>query len=107
MGLKVRVPSSNTVKVRVGNENTTKVVASNLTDLSSVNSISALTDVDITGIQDNYVLQYNSSTGKFIGVDPDQILSDAAVGGIPGDFINVLDSDPNRTDNIDFDGGVF
>lgn len=107
MGLKVRVPSSNTIKVRIGNENTLKVVASNLTDLTTVNSLSALTDVDLTGIQDNFVLQYNSSTGKFIGVDPDQILSDAAVGGIPGDFINVLDTDPNRVDNIDFDGGAF
>jgi len=107
MGLKVRIPSSNTIKIRVGNQNSTKVVASNLTDLSTVNSLSSLTDVDLTGIQDNYVLQYNSTTGKFIGVDPDQVLSDAAAGGIPGDFINVLDSDPNRVDNVDFDGGQF
>lgn len=107
MGIKIRVPSTNTIKVRVGNENTTKVVASNLSDLSSVYSLDGLTDVDTTGIQDNYVLQYDASSGKFIFVDPDQILADAVPGGIPGSFINVLDTDTSRPDNIDFDGGNF
>lgn len=104
MSIKVRVPHSNTIKIRVGDQNSIKVVSSNL---SSGNTLSTLNDVDIVGIQDNYVLQYDSATGKFIGVDPDQILQDAVPGGIPGDFINVLDTDPTRPDNIDFDGGQF
>lgn len=100
--INVKVGNQNQIKVKVGNQNAIKVVASNL----SASSLGGVT-IDLTGIQDNYVLQYNASTQTIIAVDPDQILQDAVPGGIPGDFINVLDSDPNRTDNIDLDGGNF
>jgi len=93
---------SNQIRVKVGNQNTIKVVASNL----GGNSIGGV-QIDLNGIQDNYVLQYDASVQKIIAVDPDQVLQDAVPGGIPGDFINALDSDPNRTDNIDIDGGNF
>jgi len=93
---------SNQIRVKVGNQNAIKVVASNL----GGNSIGGI-QIDLNGIQDNYVLQYDASVQKIIAVDPDQVLQDAVPGGIPGDFINALDSDPNRTDNIDIDGGNF
>lgn len=107
MAVRVRVPSSNSIKVRSGDQSAIKVVASNLSDVASLTSLSGLSDVDLTGVSDTFVLQYDSATQKWKGVDPDQILQDAVPGGIPGDFINALDTDPNRADNIDFDGGVF
>lgn len=96
---------SNSFRVRVGSQNAIKVVASNLSSAGQV--IGGIT-VDFTGIQDNYVLQYDASTQRIIAVDPDQVLSDAAAdGSIPGNFVNVLDTDTTRPDNIDFDGGNF
>jgi len=100
--------SFNAVRVRVGGRNATKVVASNLSALASITTIGGLIDVDTSNKADNYVLSYNASANRWEAVDPDQILSDAASdGSIPGEFINILDTDTTRTDNIDFDGGQF
>lgn len=107
----IKVQPQNTLKITVGPSQTSKVISSqiaaNTEALALVSSLLGLNDVDSTGLQDNYVLQYDSTDQKFKFVDPDQILQDAVPGGIPGDFINVLDTDTNRVDNIDFDGGNF
>lgn len=107
----IKVQPQNSIKITVGPSQTTKVVSSQLAAneevINFVNSLQGLLDVDTTGLQDNYVLQYDGNDNKFKFVDPDQVLQDAVPGGIPGDFINVLDTDLNRTDNIDFDGGNF
>lgn len=100
----IKIQPQNTLKVTVGPSPATKVVSS---VSSNISNLSSLIDIDTTGLQDNYVMQYDASDQKFKFVDPDQILSDAVPGGIPGDFINSLDTDPNRVDNIDFDGGNF
>lgn len=100
--------SFNAVRVRVGGRNATKVVASNLSALASITTLGGLVDVDTSNKANNYVLSYNTAANRWEAVDPDQILSDAAAdGSIPGDFINILDTDTSRTDNIDFDGGQF
>ena len=72
---------------------------------SEVANLSDLSDVDVTGIQDNYVLIYNSSTGKFVAENPDNVLSNAVTSGLPSDFVNKLDVDLD--DKIDLDGGGF
>ena len=96
--------SFNAVRVRVGGKNSTKVVASNGCT-ASVTSINSLTDVDASGKAILTLLRYNSNTTKWEAVDPDQILIDAAAdGSIPASFINILDTDLSRTDNIDLDG---
>lgn len=103
----IKVQPQNTLKVTVGPTQTTKVISSQIAANQSTTALVGLADVDITGLQDNYVLQYDASSQKFKFVDPDQVLSDAVPGGIPGEFINVLDTDTSRVDNIDFDGGNF
>ena len=95
---------SNSFKVRLGSQNAIQVVASNL---SSAGQVIGGIAVDLSNIQDNFVLQYNASIDKIVAVDPDQVLQDAVPSGIPNDFINVLDTDLNRGQNIDFDGGNF
>lgn len=72
---------------------------------SDVGNLSDLDDVNVSGVQDGYVLTYNSSTGQFVAVNPDNILSNAVEGGLPNDFINELDTDLD--DKIDLDGGGF
>lgn len=85
-------------------------VANKLTDLIDVNS------TGITTTAYNYVLVYDAPTNEFKFVDPDDILvsaasttqsSSSAGNGLPGVFINALDSNQARTDNVDFDGGSF
>ena len=100
----VRVGNLNTTRVRLGSQNATQVVASNL---SSAGQVIGGIAVDFSNIQDNFVLQYDANLNKIIAVNPDQVLQDAVPGGIPDDFINVLDTDLNRGQNIDFDGGNF
>jgi hypothetical protein len=88
--------------------------------LSNVaNKLVDLVDVNPTGITStsfNYLLAYDASTQKFQFVDPDDVLvsaastiqsSSSAGDGLPVQFINALDTDPNRIANIDLDGGSF
>lgn len=106
----IKVQPQNNIKVTVGPSQTTKVVSSqisaNIEATAFVSSLVNLVDVDSAGVQDNYVMQYDSSTQKFKFVDPDQVLLDS-LPDIPAGFINALDTNPDRVDNIDFDGGYF
>lgn len=68
-----------------------------------------LTDVEISGNNDKYVLMYDASTGKWRDRNPDEVLS-AAVSepiqpGLPTDFENQLDIDLDN--RIDLDAGSF
>lgn len=70
-----------------------------------VANLSDLQDVDITGLEDGYVLIYDGASQKYKAVNPDDVLSGALEGGLPNDFINTLDTDLD--DKIDLDGGGF
>jgi hypothetical protein len=72
---------------------------------SEVANLADLDDVNISGIQNGYVLTYDASSGEFVAVDPDDVLSNAINDGLPNDFINELDVDLD--DKIDLDGGSF
>lgn len=66
-------------------------------------NLSELSDVQISGDNDKYVLMYDAASEKWIDVNPDEVLSAAATEpispGIPDDFENVLE--------IPFDAGEF
>ena len=104
MTYKVSV-SSNSYSVKQKSAAKFKVTAILGTGASEVANLSDLSDVNVSGIQNGYVLTYNSSTGQFVAVDPDNVLSNAVTGGLPTDFINKLDTDLD--DKIDLDGGGF
>jgi len=72
---------------------------------SEVANLSDLSDVDVSGLQDNYVLIYNAAAGKFVAENPDNVLSNAVTGGLPNTIINELDT--ALDDKIDLDGGAF
>lgn len=85
-------------------------VANKLTDLIDVNTSG------ITTTSFNYVLAYDVSSQKFSFVDPDDILVSAASttqsgsssgDGLPQEFVDALDTNLQRSFNIDFDGGSF
>jgi hypothetical protein len=69
-----------------------------------------LVDVNLAENSDKYVLMYNNVTKKWDAVNPDDVLSAAAVTettqpGNPSDFIDTLGAE--LTDKIDFDGGTW
>lgn len=106
-----------TYKVTLGSENefsvklkTTKLKVQANTEVMVPAQFSDLTDFDTTNKHDQYVIMYNSTTQKYELVNPDKVLSSAAVTepiqpGLPADFEDVLDVDLD--DRIDLDAGGF
>ena len=95
----VKVKSASKLKVSVSSESG-----------SMPNNLSQLLDVDVSGVGDKFVIMYNASTGKYTAVNPDEVLSAAAVTettavGLPQNFIDTLDVDLD--DKIDVDAGGF
>ena len=105
MTYKVSLSNSSNYSVKQGQKQNFKVSAILGSGATEVANLADLSDVDVTGIQDNYVLIYNSSTGKFVAENPDNVLSNAVTGGLPNDFVNKLDVDLD--DKIDLDAGGF
>lgn len=69
-----------------------------------------LSDVQIGGTNDKYVLMYDATTGKWKDRNPDEVLSassntETSQPGLPGDFVNTLDVDLDN--KIDLDAGTF
>ena len=101
------------IKSRLGQTNVIKVVASNSVTGAS-GKLSDISDVDVSGQSDKFVMVYNAGTNKYEFVDPDQVLVAAAstidpigTAGLPEEFINALNTDPSRASNIDLDGGTW
>lgn len=95
------------IRARVGADNAIKVVSAS----SIANSLNDLRDVDTENLNDKYVLMFNALTGLYEFVNPDDVLIAAATEpispGLPCDFINALDTDLDRSCNIDLDGGSY
>jgi hypothetical protein len=69
-------------------------------------NLDGLGNIDITNVQDGYVLMYDAETQKYRFVDPDTILSKAVEDdNLPQDFLDKLDIDLD--DRIDLDSGEF
>lgn len=72
-------------------------------------NLDELSDVEISGSNDKYVLMYDASSGKWKDKNPDEVLSAATAEpiqpGLPGDFTNQLDVDLDN--KIDLDAGEF
>lgn len=73
-------------------------------------TLDELLDVDVSGVNDKYVIMYDASTKKYTAVNPDEILSASSTTetiqpGLPENFVDTLDVDLD--DRIDLDGGTF
>jgi beta-lactamase class A len=108
MTYQVRV-AGNITNVKVSTTNQ-KIRTTVLSNQIMARNLSELLDVDVSGVGDKFVIMYNASTGKYSAVNPDEVLSAAAVTettavGLPQNFIDTLDVDLD--DKIDVDGGSF
>jgi len=104
MTYKVSV-SNNSYSVKQASSPQFKVSAILGSGASEVANLSDLDDVNVSGIQNGYVLIYNSSTGQFVAENPDNVLSNAVTNGLSNDFVDKLDVDLD--DKIDLDAGGF
>jgi hypothetical protein len=73
------------------------------------NKLNELQDVNVSGVQDKYVIMYDATTQKYIAVNPDDVLIAAVTEpvspGIPAPFVDELDIDLDN--KIDLDAGTF
>jgi hypothetical protein len=96
--------------VRLSSQNSFKVV-STIGGLQVPAKLQDLIDVGITETdkKDKYVVMYDSSTGLYKLVNPDEVLSAATSEpiqpGLPANFTNQLDIDLDN--KIDVDAGEF
>ena len=103
MTIKVTQTSNNySVKIK-------KELDFNVSVVPEANSVAAsfgdLTDFNSNGVQNGYVIMYDSANQKYITVDPDEVLSKSVDGGLPNNFVNQLDVDLDN--KIDLDAGTF
>jgi hypothetical protein len=84
------------------------VIVNDTTTVGIIDSenLDGLGNIDITNVQDGYVLMYDLDSNKYIFVDPDEVLSKAVQDdSLPEDFLNQLDVDLD--DRINLDSGEF
>ena len=108
MTYQVRV-AGNITNVKVST-NKPKIKATVASGVIMARTLNELLDVDVSGVGDKFVIMYNATTGKYTAVNPDAVLSAAAVTetttvGLPQNFIDTLDVDLD--DKIDVDAGGF
>ena len=109
MTYKVSLSSPYNFSVKASKPKDYKISTSNIFEIMPQN-LDELTDVEISGNNDKYVLMYDASTNKWRDVNPDVVLSAASntettQPGLPQNFIDTLDVDLDN--KIDLDAGGF
>ncbi len=96
-----------TYQVRVKSKQ--KVKATVASGVIMARTLKELLDVDVSGVNNKYVIMYDSATQKYTAVNPDEVFSAATTEpiqpGLPQDFMNMLDTDLDN--RIDMDAGSF
>jgi hypothetical protein len=97
-----------TINIRVSNKS--KVKATVASGVIMARTLNELLDVDVSNVKDKYVIMYDSATGKYTAVNPDDVLTASSTTettqpGLPSPFVNTLDVDLDN--KIDLDGGQF
>lgn len=108
MNFKVGLSTSNNFIIKLSS---TPILKTKVGQTLLANVFTELSDVNITNLtptNDKYVVTYDATSGKFVIVDPDVVLSAASTTtgpqpGLPGDFVDTLDVDLD--DRIDLDAG--
>jgi hypothetical protein len=109
MTYKVTVSSGNNYSVKTSQPISSKVTLRTKIEIMPQN-LNELSDVEISGNNDKYVLMYDAASGKWKDVNPDAVLSassntETTSPGLPGDFVNTLDT--SLDNKIDLDAGSF
>ena len=96
-----------TYQVRIASKS--KINATVASGVIMARTLEELLDVDVSDVNDKYVIMYDAATQKYTAVNPDEIFSAATTEpispGLPSDFMDMLDDDLD--DRIDLDAGSF
>lgn len=96
-----------TYQIRVKSKQ--KVKATVASGVIMARTLKELLDVDVSGVNNKYVIMYDSATQKYTAVNPDEVFSAATTEpiqpGLPQDFMDMLDTDLDN--RIDMDAGSF
>jgi len=112
MTYKVSVSSENNFSVKLSQPSNYKTSFLYNIEITPMN-LDELTDVEISGSNDKYVLMYDAATGKWKDRNPDEVLNAAAATettqpGLVGYATAFLDRvDIDLDDKIDLDAGGF
>lgn len=88
MSIRIRTKSQKSIKVK--------------TKIAVPESLNAVSDVDISQVQDGYILMYDDTQQRYIFRNPDDILSKAVSdNALPQEFIDKLDTDLDNKINLD------
>jgi hypothetical protein len=79
----------------------TPIKVSSRSGIIMARKLSDLMDVDTSNVQDNYIMQYDASTQKYRFYDPDKLLSDSLINGLPQEFVDYLNDTLNPQSLID------
>ncbi len=109
MTYKVIYNSSNNYSIKLSAPIKPKVTVGYNFEIMPQN-LNQLSDVEISGTNDKYVLMYDAASGKWKDRNPDEVLSassntETTQPGLPNDFVNTLDVDLDN--KIDLDAGTF
>jgi hypothetical protein len=92
MSIQVRLSKSRSIKVK--------------TQIAVPESLSGVDNVDVSTVQDGYILMYDDVLQRYAFVDPDVLLSKAVQDNtLPQDFIDKLDTELDN--KITLDAGEF
>lgn len=111
MTYKVTVVQNDIYTIKVEQPKNTKVNYNYTVQMPQ--NLNELSDVQISGNKDKYVLMYDASSGKWKDVNPDEVLNAAAFTettqpGLVGYATAFLDRmDIDLDDRIDLDAGTF
>lgn len=109
MTIKVNLKSNSAINVKVSSSSNQKIKAVVASGVIMARTLDELLDVDLSNVHDKYVIMYNASIGKYVAVNPDDVLSAAVTDveqpGLPNEFVDTLDADLDN--KIDLDAGEF
>lgn len=84
-------------------------ISGQLNNRISTLKLGDLVNVDDTNVLDKYIIMYNKILGKYLTVNPDEVLKasidETTQEGLPDEFLDQLDVDLDN--RIDFDGGEY
>lgn len=67
-----------------------KINVSSSSGIIMARKLSDLMDVDVSNVQDNYILMYDATDEKYKAYDPGEILTASTLNGLPQEFIDYL-----------------
>jgi hypothetical protein len=91
-----------TIRIKTTTQKAIKVK----TRIAVPESLNAVDNVDISQVQDGYILMYDDAQQRYVFANPDDLLKKAPEdGSLPEEFIDRLDVDLDN--KITLDGGLF